>query len=585
MSLLVVSARLPGGPAPDPHLESQALAQAQRQGFEAPQVFKWAQGTLWWFATPNNVRGSGAFVQEANTCIASVGTFHWHGLAGEAALRALLQRRQRPQDLPLDELSGSFAMFLANDTGVWLFGDALGLHKIHETAGGALRSTSMLVCRATLRRPTVNRLRAQEYVLLGANHALQSPLQGLGLLDPTTAADLVSGVPVPLYAAQRLRQRRVVAGPAQAVEAAAHSIAQEFAHIGRAFGPNIGMALSGGFDSRLLLAALDHAGVKPHLFVYGSPGDPDVDVASAVAARLAMPIYCANKGAADRELPRLTTGKLQANLQFFDGLPVDGVFDRGTDQSTRLQQMENGRLNLNGGGGEVLRNFFYLRDGRYTAADLVAAFYGGWLAEVFPTPPERQAFVLELQDRILDSLGLAWGTPQARAQQLVRSDVELVYTLFRLRYWMGRNNSVSSGYGAFMTPLVTPGLVTLTAALPMAWKHYGQLEAQVINRLSPRVAQGPSAYGFDFSQGPHWKHRFDINLTLARPVVTRRLALQVRKRLGRAHAAVAPAEWCDALNQMPQAEWLNPGAICQLAQVNRLMTLQAFASDALLGLD
>jgi hypothetical protein len=36
---------------------------------------------------------------------------------------------------------------------------------------------------------------------------------------------------------------------------------------------------------------------------------------------------------------------------------------------------------------------------------------------------------------------------------------------------------------------------------------------------------------------------------------------------------------------MPQAEWLNPGAICQLAQVNRLMTLQAFASDALLGLD
>ena len=426
------------------------------------------------------------------------------------------------------------------------------------------------------RRPRVNRLRAQEYVLLGATHALQTPLDGLDLMDPTVAINLDTGAPSPLYRPERLRTKSALVNAADAVAAVSSAIAEEFKHIGHAFGPDIGMALSGGFDSRLLLAALDHAGVQPHLFVYGRADDADVVIARSVAARLGAPIDCTDKADAERSLAALTADKLRANADFLDGLPVDGIFDRGADQATRLLQVQGGRLNLNGGGGEILRNFFYLRDRTYNAADIVAAFYTGWLDDVFHTRDERDAFLLALQDRVLESLGRDFGTRMARAQRLHRSEVELVYSLFRLRYWMGRNNSVSARYGAFMTPLVTPRLVAMAASIPMAWKDHGRLEAQVIQRLSPRVASGPSAYGFDFSAGPNWKHRLNVALTMYRPVALRHQSLRVRKALGRAHAATVPAEWCAAANDEPGADWLNPQAICDLAQLNRLMTLQAF---------
>lgn len=581
MSLLIVSRRAYVEPASE---ETDALAEAGRQGFGTPAAYHWDTGSAWWFATPGNPRGSGACVREGKAFAASVGALHWRGLRADAALRALMARGLGPKDLPLDEISGSFAMFMASPSGVWLFGDSLGLQKIYEVGGGALRSTSMTICRATMRQPQVDRLRAQEYVLLGANHATQTPLDGLTIMEPTSAVDLAAGRVVQIHAPERLLDVDVPGSAQDAVAEIAATIAADFSQLGRAWGPDIGMALSGGFDSRLLLAALDYVGIAPSLYVYGRPDDEDVVIAQTVAGRLGLAIECIDKADVTNKLPVLDAQTVRDNLVFFDGLPIDGVFDRGSDRTTRLLQVQSGRVNLNGGGGEILRNFFYLRDLTLTAADAVAAFYTGWLDAVFLSGEERDAFLTGLQDRVLECLGRDHGTAAARAQKLRRSEVELVYTLFRLRYWMGRNNTMSARYGAFMTPLVTPALVRMCAPLPLAWKDYGRLEAQVIQRLSPRVAVGPSAYGFDFSKGPDWKHRLGVAMTMYRPVALRHQSLRVKRALGRVRIPQAPLEWCAAVGDAPHANWLNPGAICQMDQLNRLMTLQAFASDVSCGL-
>jgi hypothetical protein len=575
MSVLIVSSDAAKVTTEATNVSSLALAEAKRQGFGDPAELRWATGVAWWFDTPGNPRSSGACIHEGELFAASFGALQWRGLRGDAGLRELLSRGMAPQVLPLDEVCGSYAIFMANASGVWLFGDALGLQKIYAVAGGALRSTSMMICRAAMKQPRVDRLRAQEYILLGANHSAQTPLEGLTVQGPTLVLDLLEGRSSGLHAPQRLLIGRTAASAADAVAGVSAAIVKDFTHMAQAWGPNIGMALSGGFDSRLLLAALDHVGVSPSLYVYGRPLDEDVVIARAVAHIVGLSIECIDKSVMERGLPALTAQAVRDNLVFFYGLPVDGVFDRGSDRATRLLQVPSGRLNLNGAGGEILRNFFYLRDQPFSAVDSVAAFCSGWLDEVFMTGEDRVAYVQGLQDSVLECLGRDFGSGAPRAQPLRRSEVELVYALFRLRYWMGRNNTVLARYGAFMTTLVIPSLVTLAAPLPLAWKDYGRPEAEVIRHLSPRVASGPSAYGFDFAQGPNWKHRLGVAVTMYRPVVLRHQSLRVKRAVRRVRTPQVPAEWCDATGDEPRADWLNPGAICQLDQLNRLMTLQA----------
>lgn len=578
MSLLVVlretSVEVTGSRSP----AAEALASAADQGFGAPESFHWGTGTAWLFPTPGNSRGSGAWVREGDRFALSVGALHWNGLTGTAALRRLMAHEGSIESLPVAAISGSFVALLGRPDGVWLFNDALGILKSYEVAGGAVISTSQLVCRATIETPTVDRFAAQEYILFGGNHGSRTPIDGIRVVDPTAARDLIGGRSVQIHAPAQFSLHARPASVATAVEAVCEAIASEFRGVAAAFGSNIGMALSGGFDSRLLLAALDHVGVQPHLFVYGRPADEDVVVAKAVARGLGMPIETIDKSALDAERAPLSTSLLASNLRFFDGTPGDGIFDRGSDRATRLKQIEGGRLNLNGGGGEILRNFFYLPDRPYSAADLFAAFYSGWFDDVFLDRDERVALAENMQDAILEALGIDHGSKKSRTQPLRRIEVELVYGLVRLRYWMGRNNAIAARHGAFMTPLVTPVLVTLAAAIPIAWKEYGRLEAQVIAALSPRVAAGLSAYGFAFNEGPPWSYRLRASMNLHRPLALRRRSLSLQRRLGRIQPVTAPQEWIDALGELPRTDLLNPHAFSHADQMNRLLTLQAMLS-------
>ncbi len=563
--------------APDAAAQ-RALAQALAQGFVQPQTAVWPGGKVWFFATPGQPTGSGAWVEEGPHFAASVGAFHWKGCTGAQALRRLLAHAGPIDSLPWDEISSSCVLLLGRADGVWLLGDALGLGKVYAAQGSGILSTSLLVCRASMTHASINRLRAQEYVLLGATHGCETPIDGLRALDPTAALDLRSGRSVIVHPPSRLLSGQAPASAEEAVRQTCSELTEEFGHLKAGWGGRMGMALSGGFDSRLLLAALHHVQEQPRLYVYGRAGDEDVVVARAVAGRLGRPIETFEKSALERQRPAITSALLRHNQQFFDGLPLDGIFNRGSDEATRRLQVADDRLNLNGGGGEILRNFFYLPSRSFTAAEVVAAFYSGWFDEVFSHADDRAVFVASLEDKILQALGRDSGSAAARAQVLSRTEVELVYTLFRLRWWMGRNNAVAARYGAFMTPIVTPRLVKMAAAIPIAWKEGGRMEAAVITRLAPQVAAGPSAYGFEFDCGPTWRHRLNVALTVYRPVAVRHYSLKVQRLLGRVKPVTAPPEWCEALGDAPNKDWLNPAALNRLDQMNRLMTLQALAA-------
>lgn len=575
MSLLIVLADARPRDAALDHGAEQALAEAGQQGFLLAEEFHWPGGRVCWFPTPDQHRVGGAALRSGERWAALVGSVYWKGCSGQVLLQRLLSDDASPQQMPWDEFVGSFAMVLSNRTGIWCLNDALGLQKIYQTSDGRIASTSFMVCRATLRNAQVNRQRAQEYVLFGANHGAETPVRDVGIADPTLARRLDQYGVLTVHPPQRLRRACTFSSANHAVSSIASIINDSFADMLRAYGPDVGMALSGGFDSRLILAALDGLDVRPALYVYGGPADADVTVASTIAKSIGLPINCIDKQALDRTLPPLSAASLNECLRFFDGIPCDGALDRGSDRSTRLQQVQGGRLNLNGGGGEILRNFFYLPDRDFSAAQIVGTFYSNWRREVFKTDEEREDFAAMVADGILDCLGHESGTQMARNRRLPRSDVELTYTLFRLRYWMGRNNSIATRYGNFLTPLVQPNLVALCASIPLGWKGHGQLEAAIIRELSPRVAQGPSAYGFDFSTPPSFAYRSRVAATVHRPLAIRRRSAVIQHWLGRAKPVQTPRDWEAATADWQSPEWINRSALTEVDQLNRLFTIQA----------
>jgi len=505
-----------------------------------------------------------------------VGPLWYRGRFGAQALECLLDdaRANAGTGGPyIDEagLRGNFAAFLYVDGRGWLINDPLGFSRIYCSADRRLHSTSWLAARAYAGTAEIDDAAAIEYVLQGACHSDRTVARGVDKLPLGMGLDL----------SVRANWRRFQEGLApdadestkfasidEAVDHIAEVLRTSFREIAAAYSGRISAALSGGFDSRLIVAGLLGQGEVPRLFVYGGPGSEDVPIARQVAHAEGIPLRVVDKGLLNRALPSPDLGELVRCALFFDGLPNDGIDDPGADRSTRLEQHVDGSLALNGGGGEIFRNFFHLPDRSYRALDLVRSFYRGFDSKVF----RRSTGLRDYEEAMALSIARSLGLPddsRSAGRSLQRGQIELAYPLFRCHHWMGLNNSVSLRYGDFSTPLVDLNTVRLSASLPIDWKNAGALQCRLIAALHPGVARHRSAYGFSFNEGPDARMRRSERLDCLRPVALRPLIGSVRRRLQRDRV---PADLVRRYRQMLPGEWrLDP-----LLDLERLPAAGAF---------
>jgi hypothetical protein len=502
-----------------------------------------------------------------------VGPIWYRGRFGPEALQRLLSETEpRGNDgapsLDETQLRGNFALFLHRHGRAWLLNDALGFVRVYSSDDGCFHSTSWLAARAYTGSADINEAAAIEYVLLGAVHDDRTIAPGVTKLPLGHGLDLRTR-----RAWRRFQQDGEPDSPYRSIDEAVEGIGDYllgvFREIAAAFPGRTSAALSGGFDSRLIVAGLLAQREQPRLFVYGAPDSEDVPIARQVAEAEGIPLTVFDKDLMNRELPVPDLVQLVGNALFFDGLPNDGIDDPGADRTTRLLQGAGDYLVLNGGGGEIFRNFFHLPNRRFRPIDIVRAFYRGFDPAVF----RRAGGLADYQQSLARSIARSVGLPGADSDtsvRLTRSQTELVYPFFRCHHWMGLNNSAIVRHGFFGTPLVDLQTVRATAALPLAWKNAGLLESRLIARLHAGIASRPSSYGFRFSDGPDARARRSEWLTGLRPAFARPLINAARRRLQRVQ--VSPAYVARARAMLP-GEWrLDP--VLDLA---RLSENSAFA--------
>lgn len=533
----------------DPAGCSRASRSLARQGFLAAGSFQWNDGVVDAWAHPSQTVVGNATIRTPDRFACCAGPLWYRGRFASAALALLLADIDDDRDPDETELRGNFALFLHGKARCVLMNDAPGFVRIYVSADGAFYSTSWLAVCAYSGRVELDDAAAAEYVLLGASHSDRTVAQGITTLPLGCAFDLVRRRSQPRFPAGFWAASRVPASFGEAADEAASLLRVVFQQAAAAFPVRVRAALSGGFDSRLILAGLLACGVRPELFVYGSAGSEDVTVARATAASIGLPLRVVDKAVLGADLAPPGVERLVEAALFFDGLPSDGIHDAGVDQQTRLEQMAGGFLGLNGGGGEIFRNYFHLPDRPFKAIDIVRTFYRGFDDTVFRHPDGRRAYEERMQASIERTLGVDGA---ASGRKLAREEVELVYPLFRCHYWMGVNNSVATRYGCYMTPLVDLPLIRLACRLPLAWKNAGRLQARLIAALHSGAARELSAYGFRFTDGPDRRARLQEWATRMRPVFARPLINAMHRRSDRQQVppglierwrGLLPGEW------------------------------------------
>lgn len=539
--LNALSVCLQGG---DPDGQLRASRSFGRQGFVPAESFDWPGGRLDTWSHPSQSGTGDASIRVASGFACCVGPLWYRGRFASEALALMIDEVDHDRWLDETVLRGNFALFISKGTQRILMNDALGLVRIHASRDRQFYSTSWLTTCAYSGNVELDEAAAAEYVLLGASHSEATVARGIATLPLGHAFDLEQRRTCARFAPGSWSECEAPASFDGACDAAEALLRASFSEVAATFPGQVRAALSGGFDSRLILAGLLAHGQRPELFVYGKRTLQDVSVARAVAAGAGISIDVIDKGewGGGARLPDME--RLVENGLFFDGLPADGIHDAGADQQTRLAQTAGGYLVLNGGGGEIYRNYFHLPDRPFRPTDIVHTFYRGFDSAVFRHPGGLRAYQERLACSMERSLGLNGRTGRSL---LTREQVELLYPLFRCHHWMAVNNSVSVRHGCYTTPLVDFNMVRLACRIPLVWKNAGALESRLIAGLHPKVAAHPSTHGFRFTDGPGRRARLSAWATRRRPVFARPAINTMHRQLSRQHVTSCMIQRCRTL--------------------------------------
>lgn len=456
---------------------------------------------------------------------ASFGSFFYRGDQGRVGLESLY-RGFLPDSFDWEGLAGQFVALILKSDVLYVIGDGLGACKIFRLDGGGLISNSF-VALASLGGVTAFDLQGcYEYVFAGSCYGTRTVVDGVSSVPP---ANIVSWDGTQCVLTQRadpiVTHMESDARPiATLAQDHAERLDQYFAPVVRHHGDRLQLSFSGGFDSRLVLATLLKQGVKPRLFTYGPVDDPEVAIARTIAVGEGLEFECIDKSRINPPEPDQFAAQVERDFLAFDGWKCDGgIFSSGADYYDRLRRHENGQVPINGSLGEIYRNFFYLPDRSFSAADLVSTFFSQYDPAAGGPLFDDRAYRSNLATSIRRAVN-------ADSEWLTRRQVELAYPAFRGRYWTGHDAQINQRFGPMLFPYLESNLIRDTSVIPLCYKTLGRLQGEMTRLQHARLAAYPSGYGYPLGGPRPWKERMMSFLNNHRPPALRRHAFRLKNR-------------------------------------------------------
>src|SRR5215468_6632385 len=264
-----------------------------------------------------------------------------------------------------EEIMGQYAAVLKKHGRTEIKLDPFGGYHLFYNLDSRIVSSSFYAICSVLRSLTLSHQSACEYVFNGVvsgnetlfNEVKVAPIHATIVARPH-ALEIIRPP-------QRVTRMFASRGRDASLRESVALLGRYFSAVARSFGDRVRCALSGGYDSRLILAFLRRHGIRPSLYVYGRAAERDVQLASEIACRESFPLDAIDKD--DRRIIPPTEFVETAHRNFLatDGYGHAGIFHNGAETEEMARRVLGDTIAIHGGGGEIFRNFFYLPNREY----------------------------------------------------------------------------------------------------------------------------------------------------------------------------------------------------------------------------
>jgi asparagine synthase (glutamine-hydrolysing) len=274
------------------------------------------------------------------------------------------------------------------------------------------------------------------------------------------------------------------------VEQVSRELVSFFECLIKVSGGVIGTALSGGYDTRLMLAILRSLGHTPYMYVYGHLNSSDVNIATMISRGEHLPLEHIDKSEFKPQTSDSFASCIEQQIYFFDGIKPLGIVDDGSDLTSRFDRANKANLQLNGAGGEIYREIWNLSDRNINLLDFIKMRFDRGTYEFCHSPFDTHVFFETLSQKIQHIL-------QIDRSWLTRREAEILFPFLR-NYFASANNAANNQISYSLIPFMEPKFIFPSLDIPIKYKYCGEFQAKLIKLLDPDLAKYPSSYGINF---------------------------------------------------------------------------------------
>lgn len=443
-------------------------------------------------------------VFESGDFIASTGSLYYRGNSGTAALNQLYHDYKSGISIE-DHFKGHFCIIVKITDEILLFRDYYGIYPVYHDEKNNVFSSSFHI--AALMQPglCISTDELYEYIFNGYWYSDQTLFKEISLLRPKGIFNLTTSkftAFAPYHKAVRSKNYEGI------LSEVTQELLEHFSLLTKAF-KGVKTGLSGGYDSRLVLAGLLSQDCQPFLYVNGIPGSTDIRCAREIAEGIGLPIEEV-RFYEEYEMHDITPEQFFMNrFYLFDGLGSAGIFDNYSDIEYRLHYPFQDKALLNGAGGEIYRESWNLPLRKISIESFIKARYDTLPFNTILNKYSKQEYLSNLKLKISRNMGI-------NTNWVSRQDIELLHpSRYKAIHFI---LSTQQQLYPFILPFYEPNLIEQSKEIPILFKYNGKFNKDLMRRLYPVLSSFKSAYGYTFDENIPYKIRlkeyFQTNMPL-----------------------------------------------------------------------